>query len=238
MPKGDIEIVQGRPTRVRYFTVGLIFITVVISYLDRSSLSIAGPFISRGLHLSSVQMGLVFSAFAWAYSPLQIPGAMLVDRLKPRLLYPAVIFVWSAMQFAIGTAGSLGQLFVLRMGLGGAEAPSFPMNNRIVTSWLPERERARGVGFFVSGQYVGLAFLTPLLAFVTQNFGWRAMFMLIGGLGMIWAICFRLLYRDPAASRRANAAELALIRAGGAVDWAQPARHGCRRACSRMAGFS
>ena len=222
MPKGDIEIVSARPTRVRYFTVGLLFITVVISYLDRSSLSIAGPFISRSLHLSSVQMGLVFSAFAWAYSPLQIPGAMLVDRIKPRLFYPAVIFIWSAMQFAIGTAGSLGQLFVLRMGLGGAEAPSFPMNNRIVTSWLPERERARGVGFFVSGQYVGLAFLTPLLAFVTQHFGWRAMFMLIGGLGMIWAVCFRLLYRDPAASRRANAAELALIRAGGgAVDWTQ-----------------
>jgi MFS transporter, ACS family, D-galactonate transporter len=222
MPKGDIEIVSARPTRVRYFTVSLLFITVVISYLDRSSLSIAGPFISRSLHLSSVQMGLVFSAFAWAYSPLQIPGAMLVDRIKPRLLYPAVIFVWSAMQFAIGTAGSLGQLFVLRMGLGGAEAPSFPMNNRIVTSWLPERERARGVGFFVSGQYVGLAFLTPLLAFVTQHFGWRAMFMLIGALGMVWAVCFRLLYRDPAASRRANAAELALIRAGGgAVDWTQ-----------------
>src|ERR1700722_16362056 len=158
MPKGDIEIVNARPTSVRYFTVSLLFITVVISYLDRSSLSIAGPFISRSLHLSSVQMGLVFSAFAWAYSPLQIPGAMLVDRIKPRLLYPAVIFIWSAMQFAIGTAGSLGQLFVLRMGLGGAEAPSFPMNNRIVTSWLPERERARGVGFFVSGQYVGLAF--------------------------------------------------------------------------------
>ena len=123
---------------------------------------------------------------------------MLVDRLKPRLLYPAVIFVWSAMQFAIGSAGSLGHLFVLRMGLGAAEAPSFPNEQPHLTSWLPENERARGVAVFVSGQYVGLAFLTPLLAFVTQNFGWRAMFMLIGSLGILWSFCFRRLYHDPA----------------------------------------
>jgi MFS transporter, ACS family, D-galactonate transporter len=223
MPKDlSVPAQTGRPTRVRAFMVGLIFIAVVISYLDRSSLAIAAPFIRHSLQLSSVQMGLVFSAFAWAYSPLQIPGSMLVDRVRPRLLYPAIIAVWSAMQLMLGFSSSLLQLFLLRMGLGGAEAPSFPMNNRIVTTWLPENERARGVGVFVSGQYVGLAFCTPILAFVTEHFGWRAMFIMIGSIGIVWAFCFRQLYRDPIDSQRANADELSLIRAGGGqVAWTQ-----------------
>ena len=86
MPKDlSVPAQTGRPTRVRAFMVGLIFIAVVISYLDRSSLAIAAPFIRHSLQLSSVQMGLVFSAFAWAYSPLQIPGSMLVDRVRLRL---------------------------------------------------------------------------------------------------------------------------------------------------------
>ena len=201
----------ARPTRVRHFIVALLFITTSINYLDRSSISIGAPFIARELHLTPVQMGLVFSAFAWAYSPLQIPGALLVDRVRPRLLYPAVILLWSSLQCLLGFAASLRLLVLLRMGLGVAEAPSFPMNNRIVTRWLPERERAFGVGVYVSGQYVGLAFLTPVLVLITQRFGWQAMFMTIGAVGIAWAGCFYLLYRDPDRSRRANPAELALI---------------------------
>jgi ACS family D-galactonate transporter-like MFS transporter len=210
-----------KPTRVRVAIVAMLFATTVINYLDRSSISIAAPFIGREMELNSVQLGLVFSAFAWAYSPLQIPGSMLVDRIKPRALYPAIIALWSFMQMMLGFAGSLWQLFALRLGLGMAEAPSFPMNNRIVTSWLPERERAMAVGTYVSGQYVGLAFLTPVLVWLTQSYGWRTMFSVIGVVGILWAGCFWLLYRDPDRSRSANAAELDLIREGGGqVEWA------------------
>ncbi len=227
-----------RPTRVRFMIVGLLFITTVINYLDRSSISIAAPFIGSDLHLNSVQMGLVFSAFAWAYSPLQIPGSLLVDRIAPRLLYPAVIFVWSSFQLLLGFASGLTHLFLLRMGLGAAEAPSFPMNNRIVTSWLPERERAMAVGIYVSGQYVGLAFLTPILVFLTQSFGWQSMFLVIGGVGIAWALCFFLAYRDPAASTRANAAERNLIREGGGqVDWGGPRRDTAARPVSAGQAF-
>ena len=94
------------------------------------------------------------------------------------------------------------------------------MNNRVVTSWLPERERARGVALFVSGQYVGLAFLTPVLVLIQSRFGWQGMFIATGGVGMVWAACLFLLYRDPSGAPRANAEELALIRdGGGQVSW-------------------
>lgn len=206
-------------SNVRRLMVGLLFVSVVINYLDRSSISIAAPGIADEMHLTPVQMGLVFSAFAWAYSPLQIPGSMLVDRIGPRVLYPLAIFSWSLFATLQGLATSMWQLFAFRLGVGASEVPSFPMNNRVVTTWLPERERAMGVGSYVSGQYVGLAFLAPVLVWLQTALGWRGMFIVTGLIGLAWAVCFRLLYRDPAQSR-ANAAELELIRAGGGqTEW-------------------
>jgi ACS family D-galactonate transporter-like MFS transporter len=204
MAAADQVQLAVKSSSVRKGVVGLLFVSVVINYLDRSSISIAGPGIADELHLTPVQMGLVFSAFAWAYSPLQIPGSFLVDRIRPRVLYPLAIFCWSLFATMQGMTSSMWQLVAARLGVGASEVPSYPMNNRIVTTWLPEAERARGVGFYISGQYVGLAFLTPVLIWLQREFGWRGMFLMTGGLGAAWAGLFYLFYRDPGDSR-ANA---------------------------------
>ncbi len=210
----------ARPTRWRLVVVLMLFVTVVINYLDRASLSIAAPRIAQDLALTPAQLGLVLSAFAWAYAPLQLPGGLLVDRVKPRLLYAAAIILWSAAAMLHSLAASLGGLLVLRLLLGAFETPAFPINNRIITTWLPERERASAVGTYTSGQYVGLAFLTPVLVLTQQAFGWRAMFVATGMAGVVWGVAFFLLYRDPRQERRANAAELAHIaQGGGQLDW-------------------
>ncbi|MEN3261115.1 MFS transporter [Sodalis endosymbiont of Spalangia cameroni] len=216
----------AKSSQLRRFIVLMLFITVVINYVDRSSLSIAAPHIVEELGLSSVQMGFVFSAFAWAYSPFQIPGSFLVDKIAPRVLYPIVIGVWSLFTCLQGTASTVWQLVLYRLGVGASEVPSYPMNNRIITSWLPERERATAVGVYISGQYVGLAFLAPVLVWLQAAFGWRFMFYVTGGIGVIWALGFWLLYRDPLKSR-ANAAELSLIREGGGrLEWKSAAKNG------------
>jgi MFS transporter, ACS family, D-galactonate transporter len=204
---------------VRRLVVAMLFITVVINYVDRSSIAIAAPGIADELHLSSVQMGLIFSAFAWGYSPLQIPGSFLVDRIGPRLLYPCAIFAWSVFSLLQGFTHSLWSLFAFRLGVGASEAPSYPMNNRIITTWLPEQERATAVGIYISGQYVGLAFLVPLLVWLQTSFGWRGLFVVTGATGLLWAYGFRRLYRDPLQSS-ADPAELQLIEEGGGrVHW-------------------
>jgi ACS family D-galactonate transporter-like MFS transporter len=210
MPSGTTT----KATRFRWFVVVLLFVTTVINYVDRSSISIAGPAIGTDLHLSSVELGFIFSAFAWAYSPLQIPGALLVDRITPRFLYTGVIFFWSLCSTLIGFARSFNAIFGLRLLLGACEAPSFPINNRVVTTWLPERERARGVAIYVSGQYVGLAFLTPVLVLIQSRFGWQGMFIATGLVGIVWSFAFFALYRQPGETNRVNAAEHALIAAG------------------------
>jgi ACS family D-galactonate transporter-like MFS transporter len=176
-----------KPSRVRVAIVAMLFATTVFNYLDRSSISIVAPVIGKEMELNSVQLGLVFSAFAWAYSPLQIPGSMLVDRIKPRRLYPAVIALWSLMQMMLGFAGSLWQLFALRLGLGMAEAPSFPMNNQIVTLWLPERERAMAVG-----TSMGIT-LPIVIGYLVRNGDFAPALVFVGSMALLSAFSFSVI---------------------------------------------
>ncbi|WP_429941791.1 MFS transporter [Achromobacter xylosoxidans] len=206
-----------RPTRSRYLIMVMLFITVVINYLDRSNLSIAAPALKDEFGLDTVHEGLILSAFGWTYAAMQIPGGWLVDRVSPRVLYAAALILWSAATFFMGFAGSFVILFVLRLAVGALEAPAYPINNRVVTTWFPEKERATAIGFYTSGQFVGLAFLTPVLAWLQHHYGWHMVFVSTGLLGIIWGVLWYLIYREPRQFRGANAAEIELIQKGGGV---------------------
>jgi ACS family D-galactonate transporter-like MFS transporter len=206
-----------RPTRSRYLIMVMLFITVVINYLDRSNLSIAAPALKDEFGLDTVHEGLILSAFGWTYAAMQIPGGWLVDRVSPRVLYAAALILWSAATFFMGFAGSFVILFVLRLAVGALEAPAYPINNRVVTTWFPEKERATAIGFYTSGQFVGLAFLTPVLAWLQHHYGWHMVFVSTGLLGIVWGVLWYLIYREPRQFRGANAAEIELIQKGGGV---------------------
>src|SRR5262245_50898490 len=131
-----------KATRARYSILAAVFVNVVINYMDRSNISVAGSMISTELGLDSIEMGYVFSAFGWTYATLQIPGGVLADRYGIRLLYSISLIVWSLATLGLGFVTGLTALILLRVVIGAFEAPSYPMNNRIVTSWFPEQERA------------------------------------------------------------------------------------------------
>lgn len=213
------------PSRKRFFIMVLLFITVVINYLDRSNLSIAAPALTTELGIDPVHVGLIFSAFGWTYAAMQIPGGWLVDRVPPRILYSVALLLWSVATVLLGFAASFIALFALRMAVGALEAPAYPINSRVVTTWFPERERATAIGFYTSGQFVGLAFLTPVLAWLQHEFGWHMVFVATGGLGMVWALIWYAVYREPRDFKGVNCAELALIsEGGGLVDMQRTAR--------------
>lgn len=205
------------PSRKRLLILALLFVTVVINYLDRSNLSIAAPELFKELNIDPVHAGLVFSAFGWTYALMQIPGGWLVDKVSPRVLYAGALALWSAATLLLGFAGSFVGLIVLRLAVGALEAPAYPINNRVVTTWFPTRERASAIGGYTSGQFVGLAFLTPVLAWLQVHLGWHMVFVATGLAGIAWAAIWYAVYREPRALRGVNAAEIALIRDGGGL---------------------
>ncbi len=205
------------PSNRRFVISSMLFVIVVINFLDRSNISIVGPQLAGALHLDAVRMGLVFSGFGWTYAALQIPAGWLVDRLHPRFLYCGVLGLWSLATLSLGLAGTFAALFALRLAVGAFEAPSYPINNRVVTTWFGENERAGAIGFYTSGQFVGLAFLTPLLTWIDLSYGWRSVFVLTGLIGLVWAIVWFCFYRDPRYFRGVNQAEIDRIAASGGI---------------------
>jgi ACS family D-galactonate transporter-like MFS transporter len=215
----------GEPSRARFLILTLLFVTVVINYLDRSNLSVAAPRLAEDLGIEAKQMGVILSAFGWTYAAMQVPGGWLVDKVRPRVLYPAAIALWSIATIGLGFVGNLVGLVILRLAVGALEAPAYPLNNRVVTTWFPERERASAIGFYTSGQFVGLAFLTPALIYLQQHLGWHMVFVVTGAIGLLWAVVWYALYHEPREHRGANPAEIALIaQGGGLVDLATKIR--------------
>jgi MFS transporter, ACS family, D-galactonate transporter len=206
-----------RPTRVRYWMLLLVFVGTVINYLDRANLAVAAPLLKNEFGLGPVELGFIFSAYSWTYVLANIPGGWVVDRFGSRVMYGLAIFSWSVFTFAQGFAGRFATLFGLRLGVGVAEAPTFPVNNRVVSVWFAQRERGFATSVYLVGQYIGMAALTPALFWIAHSYGWREIFLITGALGIVWAGIWYAMYRDPEHSKWVNAAELEHIRAGGAL---------------------
>src|SRR5665213_1923236 len=150
----------------RWFVLTLLAVGTMINYLDRTVLGIAAPSVASEFHLSPEVMGILLSAFSWAYVAGQIPGGMLLDRAGARLTYFVAVTGWSVFTLFHGLASGLYSLMGARLGLGIFEAPCFPTNNDVVTTWFPQQERARATAVYTVGEYLGLACFGPVLAWI------------------------------------------------------------------------
>ena len=204
-------------TRVRFFILGLLTIGTMINYLDRTVLGIAAPSLTKDLGISAATMGIVFSAFSWTYAAMQIPGGIFLDRFGTKLTYFLSLTFWSLSTLLHGLATNLASLLTFRFALGVSEAPCFPTNSRVVATWFPQQERAFATGVYTVGEYVGLAFLSPLLFWILGSFGWRALFVVVGIAGILFGLIWWRAYREPHESSTVNQAELDYIAAGGGI---------------------
>lgn len=204
-------------TKKRYGILSMIFITVVINYLDRTNISVAAFALRKDLGIDTVQMGYVFSAFGIFYASLQIPGGILADKIKSRILYTIILILWSVATLFQGLVNSFAVLLGLRASIGAFEAPSYPINNLVVSKWFPEKERASAIAVYTSGQFLGLAFLMPVLTLIQDALGWRGLFIVSGIIGIVWAIVWYMFYRDPRDHKSISESELEYIESGGGL---------------------
>ena len=186
-----------RLRRIQRSSVALLVLGCAVNYVDRSTLAIANPLIRHDLGLSIADMGLLLSAFLWAYAAFQLPAGALVDRLGPRKLLGLGIFIWSIAQAGGGLVGSFGQFVVARVFLGLGESPQFSGLVRVVRDWFNVRERGLPTGIGLCGSKLGPAIAPPLLTVLMLAFGWRWMFIIMGGVGVAVSILWYAVYREP-----------------------------------------
>ncbi len=209
---------QAIPPRIRRRqTTALVLLVIcgVINYLDRATLAVANEYIRADLGLSLGQMGLLLSAFSWSYALCQLPVGALVDRIGPRWLLGIGLVVWSLAQAAGGLVSTFGWFVVARIALGIGEAPQFPAAARVVSNWFPARSRGTPTGVFNSASPLGVALaplcLSPLIAATS----WHWAFFVTGALGLVAAVVWVGVYRDPVPDEL-NAAERAYLEVGDA----------------------
>jgi ACS family D-galactonate transporter-like MFS transporter len=190
-------------------------VAVAINYLDRAVLGIAAPSIQDQFGLNAALMGVVFSAFSWTYFLGQVPAGVLLDRFGTRVIYSLSLLGWSVATLLHSAATGFSSLLAFRLALGVTEAPCFPANSSVIAKWFPRGERGRAIGVYTAAEYVGLSFMSPLLFWILGRFGWRALFVAAGGVGVAAAFAFAASYRDPADHPTVSPAELTYVRAGG-----------------------
>lgn len=216
-PEEALQAASKPRTRARFGVLSLIAIVTMVNYLDRSVLGLAAPSMVKDLGLAAGSLGLVFSAFSWTYAASQIPGGIFLDRFGTKLTYGLSVIFWSAITLMQSLVGGMGALLACRLGLGIAESPCFPTNSRIVGTWFPQQERARATSIYTVGEYVGLAFLSPVLLWIMHTWSWRTLFVVVGVFGVVLGVALLIAYRNPHESKWANKAELDYIEAGGGL---------------------
>jgi ACS family glucarate transporter-like MFS transporter len=210
-------------TRTRWAILAMLFLITTINYADRATISIAAPGIKKDLGLDAVQMGFVFSAFAWSYVLAQLPGGWLLDRFGSKITYFFSIFLWSIFTMLTGAAGfvaggaAVTLLFTLRLLVGAAEAPSFPGNSRIASAWFPTNERGLAAAIFNSAQYFATVLFAPIMGWLVHSYGWHSVFYVMGGLGIVMAFVWLKVIYAPKDHPSVSQSELKYIQDGGAL---------------------
>ncbi|HEY6339157.1 MAG TPA: MFS transporter [Candidatus Sulfotelmatobacter sp.] len=181
----------------------LVSAAIAISYLDRQTLPVAVQAISRDIPLTNGQFSALQSAFLFAYALMYAGGGKLVDILGTHRGFTAIMVVWSLACASHAVATGFAMLVASRFLLGLGEGGGFPAATRAVAEWFPTKERATAMGIINAGTAVGAVAAPPLIAAVLGYANWRWIFVLTGGMGLLWAGWWRFSYSPPSAACQA-----------------------------------
>jgi ACS family hexuronate transporter-like MFS transporter len=207
-----------RPVRhLRWYIGGLLFLSTVINYIDRQTLSVLAPYLKTEYRWTNTDFALVLIAFRVAYAVGQTLAGRTIDRLGTRTGLSLSVLWYSTAAMATSLATGLASFAAFRFALGLGEAGNWPGATKAVAEWFPRRESGWAVALFDSGSSIGGALAPWIVLTIYHTFGtWRPAFLLTGTLGLLWLLLFRLVYRRPEEHARLSADERAYILANRA----------------------
>jgi ACS family glucarate transporter-like MFS transporter len=196
----------------RYVVLIVMSIFSIITYLDRTSISITGNNITSELGLSITQFGWVLAAFSFAYGIFEIPTGILGDKLGPKKILTRIVIWWSLFTILTGFSYTFTALLIVRFLFGVGEAGAYPNATVVISKWFPKGERGRAQSFIWIASRIGGALAPFLSVFIMNTFGWRWVFYIFGTLGIIWAIFWNYWFKDePREMKGIKSKEIELI---------------------------
>lgn len=191
----------------RHAVLGLLGALSVITFLDRMAIAVTGPSIQRDLAITPDQWGWVLGAYVIAYAVFEVPSGALGDKHGYRKELTRITIWWSFFTAATALCRNVYQLTGARFLFGLGAAGAYPNMTGVLYRWLPSRERARGQGIVWAASRLGGAMAPLLLVPLQAQYGWRAVFVALGLVGLGWAIVWRSWYHDRPADQPGISAE-------------------------------
>jgi ACS family D-galactonate transporter-like MFS transporter len=181
---------------VRHRVLAVLCLMYFVAYVDRVNISIAAGMMRREFGLSATELGFVFSAFAYPYAAMQIAGGWLSDRFGPRRVLALLSIVWAAGTILTGISWGIASLVVFRLLVGIGEGGAFPTATRALTYWMPVAERGFAQGIVHAFARLGGAATPPVVLALVAASGWRASFVALGGVSLLWTVLWLLVFRN------------------------------------------
>jgi sugar phosphate permease len=209
-----VPLARPKGRNLRWVIVAIITLLTLANYLDRGNFSVAAPLIMQDLHISNTMMGVILSAFVWPYAIMNLPTGWAVDKFGAKALMAVAAGAWSIVAILTGFARSVQAFIYLRVALGITEAPLFPSGIKATDAWFPDHEKAMASSIYLSASQFGLAVAPPLSTVLMVAYGWPAMFVIMGAIGLLGLLGWLVIYREPENHPWLKSEELDYIRRG------------------------
>lgn len=200
---------------LRWYIGGLLFLSTVINYVDRQTLSVLAPTLKAQYHWTNTDYSYLIIAFRLAYAFVQTASGRMLDRLGTRTGLSIGVAFYSVAAMLTSLASGLWSFCGFRFLLGAGESANWPGATKAVSEWFPRKESGWAVALFDSGSSIGGALAPFIVLGVYKYFGtWQPAFVVTGSLGFLWLILFRWFYRRPEDHPRLSNEERELILTG------------------------
>ncbi len=211
--RGDSNLPDSqRATGARHVVLVFMVTLAMITYLDRACIGAMMPSIAAEFGLDAAQQSWVFFAFILAYAAFEIPTARWADRRGAKSVLARIVAWWSVFTMATAGAFSYVSLLATRFLFGMGEAGAWPCIARVMSRWIPRRNRGTAKGIFFAGAYASASLTTLLVTPLLGHVGWRSILVAFGCVGFVWIALWLWWFRDePTTHPAANDAERALI---------------------------
>lgn len=210
---GPTASVGSTIRHLRWYICGLLFLVTFINYVDRVSLGAMATLLQKEIGWDDAQFGWINFAFALSYAAMFPVAGRLIDRIGVRKGLALGVLIWSVAAASHSLASSALGFAIARLLLGVGEATNFPACIKAVAEWFPKRERSLATGIFNTGTNFG-AMLQGGMLWLAVHISWRATFIAIGFLGLLWLALWLKFYRPPEEHPQLGAEEAKLIREG------------------------
>ena len=188
-----------KPETRRWFIVAIIFLAIVFNYVDRQIVSVLKPILKTEFELDDNGYAMILNLFTICYAIMYPVTGWMVDRFGAKLVMFYGIITWSIACIGGGISRSIGQFGFFRALLGAAEPTNFPAQLKVITVWFPGKLRATANSLCVAGSSIGAIIAPPVIAWLALTYSWQTAFIAMGAIGLIIAVLWKLVYRDPPA---------------------------------------